>query len=142
MTLVRFNGTPNSVFPYSNLLNEFLSDLSTVNGGDARRTLPAVNVAETAEAYILELAAPGFTKEAFQINVEEEVLTITGEQPTPAAEEIKFNRREFGYGNFKRSFRLPKRVNVEGIQARYENGILYLNVPKREETKPRNIQIN
>jgi HSP20 family protein len=70
------------------------------------------------------------------------VLTITGEQPTPAAEEIKFNRREFGYGNFKRSFRLPKRVNVEGIQARYENGILYLNVPKREETKPRNIQIN
>ncbi len=48
MTLVRFNGNPSSVFPYSNLLNEFLSDLGTVNGGDNRRTLPSVNVAETA----------------------------------------------------------------------------------------------
>ena len=142
MTLVRFNGNPSSVFPYSNLLNEFLSDLGTVNGGDNRRTLPSVNVAETADAFRLEVAAPGFTKEAFSIRVEDEVLTVSGEQQASGAEEIKYNRREFGYNTFKRSFRLPKRVNVEAIEARYENGILFVHVPKREETKPRTIQIN
>jgi len=142
MTLVRFNGTPSAVFPYGNLLNEFLTDLGTVNGGDVRRNSPAVNVAETAEAYRLEVAAPGLTKEAFKIHVEDEVLSISSEQPATETEGLKYVRREFGYGSFKRTFRLPKRVNVEGIEARYENGILFVHVPKREETKPRTIQIS
>lgn len=142
MTLVRFNGTPSSVFPYGNLLNDFLTDLGTVSGADVRRSAPAVNVAETAEAYNLEVAAPGLSKESFKIQVEDDVLSISGEQPTPQTEALKYNRREFGYGNFKRTFRLPKLVHVEGIEARYENGILFVRVPKREETKPRTIQIN
>jgi HSP20 family protein len=142
MTLVRFNGTPSAVFPYGNLLNEFLTDLGTVNGGDVRRSSPSVNVAETADAYRLEVAAPGLTKEAFKIHVEDEVLSISSEQPATETEGPKYVRREFGYGIFKRTFRLPKRVNVEGIEARYENGILLVHVPKREETKPRTIQIS
>jgi len=81
MTLVRFNGTPSAAFPYGNLLNEFLTDLGTVNGGDVRKSSPSVNVAETADAYRLEVAAPGLTKEAFKIHVEDEVLSVSGEQP-------------------------------------------------------------
>ncbi len=142
MTLVRFNGTPSAAFPYGNLLNEFLTDLGTVNGADVRKSSPAVNVAETADAYRLEVAAPGLTKEAFKIHVEDEVLSISSEQPATQTEGLKYVRREFGYGSVKRTFRLPKRVNVEGIEARYENGILVVYVPKREETKPRTIQIS
>jgi len=142
MTLVRFNGTPSSVFPYGSLLNEFLTDLGTVNGGDVRRSAPAVNVAETADAYRLEVAAPGLSKEAFKIEVEEDRLSISAEQSTVETEGLKYNRREFGYATFKRTFRLPKLVHVEGIEAQYENGILHVQVPKREETKPRTIRIN
>ncbi len=142
MTLVRFNGNPNAVFPYSNLLNEFLGDLSTTAGIESHRNVPAVNVAETAEAYQLEVAAPGFSKENFKVEVHENVLTIFGEKPEVQQEGVKYNRREFGSTSFKRSFRLPKLVNVEGIQASYDKGILYLSVPKREEVKPRSIQIS
>ena len=98
--------------------------------------VPAVNIAETAENFLIELSAPGFSKENFKVEVENEVLTISGEQKNEKNEEGKtYTRKEFGYGSFKRAFGLPKTVDTEKIDAKYENGILKITVSKREEAK-------
>jgi HSP20 family protein len=144
MALVRFNGNPNSVFPFSGLVEEFLGDISSRTGSDWQTTIPAVNIVETKENFQLEFAAPGLQKEDFKIHVDNKKLTVFAQKenkPEQAEEPRKFNRREFNYGNFKRSFTLPDSVNADAIQAKYENGLLLLVVPKREEVKPRTITI-
>lgn len=97
-------------------------------------TTPAVNVAETATGFRIEVAAPGLEKSDFKLSLEKDILTIKVEK-TQSAEEVqdKFVRREFNYSTFERSFQLPKTVNQELIDAKYENGVLHVSLPKREE---------
>jgi len=107
-------------------------------------TTPAVNILETAEGYHLELNVPGRAKEDFTINVENGVLTIGYEKKEQAEnKDVKTIRREFSFGSFKRSFTLDEKIDAEGINARYENGLLKLFVPKKEEVKvvPKQIQV-
>ncbi len=113
-----------------------------VNNG----TLPAVNVAETATGFRIEVAAPGLEKNDFKIALDKDILTIKVEK-TQSEEEVadKFVRREFNYTTFERSFQLPKTIDQEKIDAKYEGGVLHLSLPKREEAleKPtREISIN
>ncbi|MGB3618599.1 MAG: Hsp20/alpha crystallin family protein [Catalinimonas sp.] len=136
MSLVRFR--PYS--PMSNLTqvfdNFFSDDLMHSFGREQVATLPAVNVREEEDAFVLEVAAPGLKKENFKLNLNHDLLTIGShfeEEQTEA--HGKFTRREFNYGAFERSFRLPKSVDGDQINARYEDGVLHIALPKREEAK-------
>ncbi|MEY4110397.1 MAG: hypothetical protein RLZZ46_752 [Bacteroidota bacterium] len=93
--------------------------------------IPAVNVTETDKAYKLELAVPGYRKEEIKVQVEQDVLNISAEKQEERKESHdKFTRREFSYGSFARSFQLPKGTLHDKISAKYENGIMLLDIPK------------
>ena len=119
------------------------------NFSPTNTTIPAVNIKETNENFEVEMAAPGMNKEDFKVELEGNTLTIFSERQQESKEEgkeEKYSRREFSYQAFQRSFVLPKEVvDEENIQARYENGVLKLSIPKREEAKkkgPRLISIS
>ena len=97
---------------------------------------PAVNIKETEDDFTIALAAPGLTKEDFGIELDADVLTISSEIKKESKEEKEgYTRREFNYSTFKRSFTLPDTVNSADIIASYDNGILSLRLPKKEEAK-------
>lgn len=100
------------------------------------QTLPSVNIRENGKEFNIELAAPGFSKNDFKVNVEENVLTISAERKEEKKEENgRFTRKEFSYNTFSRSFTLPQIVNGEKTDAKYTDGILKLCIPKKEEAK-------
>lgn len=108
------------------------------NGGFLGRTLnvPAVNITENKEDYKVSLAAPGLKKSDFNINVEGNMLTISSEKEESKEEkEEKHTRKEYNYSSFSRSFSLPGEVNQDKIDATYEDGVLKLTLPKKEEAK-------
>lgn len=99
-------------------------------------TAPPVNIHETNEAFHLELVAPGLNKEDVKLNIEKGLLTISYEKKTETgSQDYKTHRKEFTITNFKRSFSLDDKINVDGIQAKYDNGVLKLLLPKKEEVK-------
>lgn len=105
---------------------------------------PAVNIHETNDAYHLELAAPGLNKEDFKVNLEKGLLTISYDKKTESEnKDYKTHRQEFKVAGFKRSFSVDDKINTEAVQAKYENGILKLFLPKKEEVKaqPKEISI-
>ncbi|MCL7764610.1 Hsp20/alpha crystallin family protein [Polaribacter sp. Z014] len=108
-------------------------------------TLPKVNIKETADSFIVEMAVPGLKKSDFHIDLDNQVLSISTETKKESEhKEDNYTRREFGYSSFKRTFNLPETVNDEKINANYDNGILNILLPKKEEAKQkpvRNIQI-
>lgn len=98
--------------------------------------VPAVNIAETADAYQIELAAPGLKKDDFKINVDKDVLTISAEQKTESkSDEKHYSKREYSYTSFTRSFTLPDSIDHTKIDANYKDGVLYVQVGKKEEAK-------
>lgn len=110
----------------------------TTNVSSIGTSIPAVNIQETDDNFMVAVAAPGKTKEDFQIELENEVLTISSEekQENETSENNgKFTRKEFSYRNFKRAFSLPETVDSEKIAAAYNNGVLEITLPKKEEAK-------
>lgn len=104
---------------------------------------PRVDLSETDDAYQIHLDVPGLAKDDLNINVHDGQLTVSGERKREQAdEERNFVRVERHYGSFYRSFRLPKRIDADGIEAAYENGVLTLHVPKTAESKPRRIEVS
>lgn len=95
---------------------------------------PAVNIKETTNDFIIELAVPGLDKEDFNMELDHDVLTISSEIKSEK-EENKYTRKEFSYQIFKRSFTLPESVDGASISASYKNGILLVTLPKKEEAK-------
>jgi len=131
-TLVR-NFAP--VFPA--VLSNFLNDFERVAPAH-QQSFPAVNVIEIEDAFKIELAAPGLKKEDFKVNVHENTLTISTEKKEEKTENVgKYTRKEFNFSTFKRSFALPKNVDGEKIVAIYNDGILGLELPKKEQEKPK-----
>jgi HSP20 family protein len=126
----------------------FLFDGFPVNWGkdaSSENYLPAVNVHETTEGYHVEIVAPGRKKEDFSVQVTDNILTIGYEKKEQTeASDFKTIRREFTFNSFKRSFTLNEKVNANGIQAKYDNGVLKLLIPKKEEVKlaPKSIEIS
>lgn len=114
--------------------------------GEPEEMLPAVNIKENGKRFEIELAAPGFSKDDFKISVDSDILTITAEKEEEKKEVTEeYRRREFSYNAFSRSFTLPKTATNEKIDAKYENGLLKLVVPKKEEAKlssPREIAVS
>lgn len=103
--------------------------------------VPTVNITETEKSYGIEVAAPGFEKKDFNLSIEEGVLTISGNHTTEkVTEEKSFVRKEFNYGSFKRSFNLADLVDEDHIDAKYENGILKIELPKNVKPKNENVK--
>ena len=99
-------------------------------------TLPAVNVTENNDNYTVSLAAPGLKKEDFKVDVDGHMLTISSEKEVKKEEnDEKYTRKEYSYSSFSRSFTLPEDVKQDAIDAKYENGILSIRLPRKEETK-------
>ena len=112
---------------------DWLGGLATVND-----TLPAVNIKENEKDFELELAIPGKKKEDFNVEVDNNVLTVSMEtRQEDEQKEDNFTRREFSYSSFRRSFTLPETVNEDKINANYEDGILRFTLPKKEEALPK-----
>ena len=119
----------------SPLMDErLLDDFFRAGNASTRCTLPAINIQEKEDGWKLELAIPGTPKEKVKIQVENQLLSITAEQ-TEEKEEVKYQRREFGYLAFSRSFTLPESINVEGIEAKQEDGVLSIFIPKKLPVK-------
>ncbi len=141
MTLVRKTDRNGPMFP--SLIDNFFSrdwmDWSNMNFSPTNTTLPAVNVRETKDDYTIEVAAPGMNKKDFKINLENDQLTISSEKESSRKEEEEnFTRREFSYQSFTRTFTLPEHeVDGDKISASYNDGILSIRIPKKEEAKPK-----
>jgi len=125
------------------VFNRSISDLV---GSDLSVTTPSVNISENDDSFTMEIAAPGLSKSDFKIAIEKDQLIVSSEKSSDSAqvEEGKWTRKEFNYTSFKRSFHLSDSVDAEKIQATYENGILVLTLPKKEENKskgPKTIEI-
>lgn len=139
MTLVKHNFKT-----FNDLFDEIFNQVPATRTNGNGLNVPPVNIHETSDAYHLELAAPGFTKEDFKVSLEKGLLTISFEKKTESEnKDYKTHRREFSVANFKRTFTVDDKINADGIQAKYENGVLKLLLPKKEEVKvtPKQITI-
>ncbi|MFW6249287.1 MAG: Hsp20/alpha crystallin family protein [Bacteroidota bacterium] len=146
MKLARIN---NGLFP--NFVDDFFNDdvMNWFSDSNMNRaTTPAVNVQEENDKYLVEVAAPGMKKDDFNVELENNVLTISSERKEEKSDKDKkgnYTRREFNYHAFRRSFSLPENeINADKIKAKYEDGVLRLVLPKREEAyvkKSRQIEI-
>jgi HSP20 family protein len=135
MTLIKSNA---SLIPFG--FDDFFQSDNFLNdrwlNKQFKQTLPAVNIKENKKEFNIEFASPGFTKKDFKIDLDQDVLTISAEKEKEKTEENdSFTRKEFSYNSFSRSFTLPKTVNAEKIDAKYNDGILKLSIPKMEDTK-------
>jgi HSP20 family protein len=115
-----------------NTENLFGTSLFDGNRGD----LPAVNIKENDSTFDIEVAAPGFQKEDFKVDVEKGMLTISAEKKQENEESKEnFTRQEFSYSSFSRCFSLPDTVKEEDVKAKYENGLLRLTLQKSEKAQ-------
>lgn len=137
MTLVKRN--PNNWLPsvFDDMIKtDWLGGTTNVNR--IGTSIPAVNIQESEDNFMVAVAVPGKTKEDFNIELDNDVLTISSEEKKE--NEVKedngrFTRREFSYSSFKRAFSLPESVDGEKISASYNNGVLEIKLPKKEEAK-------
>ncbi|GAB3326660.1 Hsp20/alpha crystallin family protein [Larkinella ripae] len=141
-TLVQYNQLPSFFdhFVARELGRPFHTPAITKTGSSA----VAANIKEDETAYHIELAAPGLKKEDFKISLNNNQLTISAKLEESNEEKAEnFTRKEFSYTSFERSFRLPKNVNNEQIQAAYSDGILKINLPKVEKpvVEPKQIEV-
>jgi len=112
-------------------------------GQNGKNFVPALDLSETGEGYLVEAALPGVKPEDVEITVENNVLTIKGEtRQETDSKERNFHRLERRFGSFQRTIGLPTSVKADAIQASLTNGILRLEIPKAEEVKPRKISVN
>jgi HSP20 family protein len=137
MSLVRFSNPLPSLFDH--FFENDLYDWSNRHFSITDTTLPSVNIKESADEFEVELAAPGLVKTDFSIDLNHDLLTISSEKKieNETREGQQFARREFSYQSFSRTFTLPNSVDNDKIKAKYENGILRVSIPKREEAKPK-----
>jgi HSP20 family protein len=137
MALLRFSNQIPTLFDH--FLASDLFDWSNRHFSNTETTLPSVNIKESTDEFEVELAAPGFVKGDFNIELNNDLLTISSEKKVEneTNEGQQFARREFSYQSFSRSFTLPNTADGENIKAKYENGILRVSIPKKEEAKPR-----
>src|ERR1700748_1327339 len=141
MTLVKVNN--NGQKSLSSFVDEFFQGFPASYGRDESFSFPPVNIHETTDAYHLELSAPGRSKEDFKLSVDHGQLTIAFEKKEETkTEEYKTIRKEFSFKSFKRTFNLDEHVDTDGIQAKYENGVLKFLLPKKAEVKESAKQIS
>ncbi len=141
--------------PYTDLggFNKTMNDLNKVFGANFSRIFedagitkgnwsPAVDVREDENGIALEADLPGLTKDDFELSIENYILTLKGERKfEKKAEEANYHRVERSYGKFVRTFTLPSTVDVDKVKADFKDGVLSVSLPRKEETRPRQIKI-
>ena len=141
MTVVKFNNRSNKGF---SLMEDFFNEFPGMYKDDTvvnQNGFIPVNIKETPDAYRLEVVAPGLDKDNFHVNLEKNILTISAEVKKEEKDDSDSNRnekqvrREYSYRSFKRSFTLNEKIDGEKIEAKYINGVLTLNLPKKAEVK-------
>ena len=148
MTQVKFNSKPFEG-TFNNLVDDLFAEFPVLykNEQNWKGSVP-VNIKETEKNYIIEVVAPGFEKTDFKISLEQQLLTISTEKKNEVKEDSDNNqnekqiRKEYSYRTFKRSFTLDEKTDGSNIDAKYVNGVLTLNLPKKEEVKPSVQEIN
>ncbi len=132
MSVIRYQ---RPAYPVNRLFDEFFNtDFSRVMGSESVNRTARANVLEKEDRFEIEIAAPGLRKEDFQLSLDKDQLSIKVEREQANEEnQGRYTRREFSFERFSRSFQLPKTVNQEAIGAKYENGILTIGLPKKEE---------
>jgi HSP20 family protein len=126
-----------------NVFDDFFRDWSTSNFSNTNTTLPAVNIKENENEFLVDVAAPGMDKKDFKIDLDNDVLSISSEKESNTnSSNDNYTRKEYSYMSFKRSFTLPKGiVDRDKIKATYKNGELKITVPKLEEAKPKPVKL-
>jgi HSP20 family protein len=137
MKLMRFSNQHPSLF--DRFFENDLFDWSNRNYSNTNTTLPSANIKESNEDFEVEVAAPGFTKNDFRIELNHDLLTVSSDKEVEneTKSEQQFSLREFSYQSFSRSFTLPNSADSEKIGAKYEDGILRIIIPKKEEARPK-----
>jgi HSP20 family protein len=137
MTFVKTNNPFAKSF--DGLMTELFNDLPATFGKTVREDVlgfPPVNIIEKNDYYHLQVSAPGFEKNDFNVKLEGNILTISSEKKEESkAENEKVIRKEFSAKGFKRTFTLDEKIEASNISAKYENGILHVGLPKKEEVK-------
>ncbi len=137
MTLVRMNrpvaqmNRNNGYRTFSDLMNEMFTEEKTCR--NEYTAIPPANILESKFDFRIEIAAPGFEKSDFKIDLDKRLLTISVDKKVDQNEEEKFNLNEFNFNSFSRSFRISDKIDTEKINAIYKNGLLQVTLPKREE---------
>jgi HSP20 family protein len=141
MTQLKFINRPVAK-QFDNFFNDFFSPAVWSDPARDVSSIPAANVHETPTSYVLEISAPGRNKENFKVNLDKDLLTVSYEKKEESAtENNKSIRSEFHYNSFKRSFSLDEKIDGSNIQAKYENGILKIELPKKPEVQEQPKQI-
>ena len=124
---------------FDRFFNNDLMDWNLSNYSSTNTSLPAVNVKESDNEFVIDVAAPGMTKNDFKINFQNNVLTISSEKKEEKEDKKEsFTRKEFSYQSFQRSFTVSENtIDSDKINAKYNDGILRITLPKREEIKPK-----
>ncbi len=136
MSLIRYNSALNDFVPtsFSNLIDRFFNESVARSGGAVYSFVPKVDIYENDKSFELHVAVPGMNKEDFKLDLNENYLTISGERKfTRERKENHFQSVETQFGSFSRSFALPENVDAGKISAKYNNGILEVNIPKDEK---------
>lgn len=137
MTLVKVNNSFAKNF--DGFVNDLFNEFPATFGKTVREDVfafPPVNIVEKTDSYHLEVAAPGFEKADFNVKLENNLLSISAEKKNETKDETtKVVRKEFTYKSFKRSFTLDEKIDAAAISAKYENGVLKLDLPKKEIEK-------
>jgi HSP20 family protein len=136
MSIVRYNTVLNDFVPttFNHLVDRFFNESLGRSGGSAYSFVPKVDIIEDEKAFEIHLALPGMSKEYFKIDLKDNQLTVSGERKFKnGVEEKNYRSVETQYGAFSKIFVLPENVNAERIEAKYNNGILELVVPKDEK---------
>lgn len=146
MTLLTRNRA-NDVFPFApansweNEMKRFFGELAPWSGEE--RFVPAIDVRESEDSYIVETDIPGMKKEDIHIEVADNVLTIKGERKSESEQKEKeYRRLERSYGSFRRSVQVPGGFRHDNVSAKFEDGVLRITLPKPEESKPKRVTVN
>jgi len=139
MALMKFNSPSTHDRRFSDIMDEFFNEAIATR----RRTfVPSIDVSETDNQYQIDVEIPGMNKDDINLNVENNMLTISGERTFEQEEDGKqYHKKENRYGSFSRSFRLPENIDSESVDANYENGLLHITVDKSEEKVKKKIEI-
>lgn len=147
MTHVRFNRKPFEG-SFNTLVDDLVTELPVLFKNQVQsqwKGFAPVNISELENSYQLELIAPGFEKSDFKVNLDKQVLTISVEKKQTGDADLenkKVIRKEYAYRSFKRSFTIDEKIDESGIEAQYVNGVLTLNLPKKENVKQSAKEIN
>lgn len=145
MTQVKFKPQPFDN-QFTNLLDSFFNEFPGITrheGNNGKNSFIPVNITENDTQYQLEVVAPGFDKADFSVNLDQNLLTVAAEQKSNTEEKTdKSIRKEYNFKNFKRSFTVNEKIDVEQIDAKYVNGVLIVSLPKKQMEKPASKQIS